>query len=235
MKFICCQLVASMLMSPAWSLRMVSHRWEVGLVSTWPCGSAIWNVRKDQLFFSTDFSQPITVTDSFQNYCMTSHLCSLECLKRSTLFSLQIFTCPSQWQLPKLLHNFTSLQFRMFEKINIVLPTDFYLSITVTASQITAQLHVSAVWNVRKDQHCSPYRFLPVHHSDRRLPKLLHDFTALQFGMFEKISFVLPTDFYLSIIVTDGFQNYCMTSQLCSLECLKRSALFSLQIFTCPS
>ena len=156
MKFICCQLVTSMLMSPAWSLNMVSHRWEVWLVSTWPCGSAIWNVWKDQLFFSTDFPQPIMVADSFQNYCMTSHLCNLECLKRSTLFSLQIFTCPSQWQ---------------------------------TASKITAQLHISAVWNVWKDQLCSPYRFVPVHHSDRRLPKLLHDFTALQFGMFEKINF----------------------------------------------
>ena len=73
------------------------------------------------------------------------------------------------------------------------------------------------------------------HHGGRQLPKLLHDFTSLQFGMFEKINIVLPTDFYLSITVTDSFQNYCTTSHLCSLECLKRSALFSLQICTCPS
>ena len=34
-----------------------------------------------------------------------------------------------------------------------------------------------------------PTYILPVHHSDRRLPKLLHDFTALQFGMYENINF----------------------------------------------
>ena len=123
---------------------------------------------KISIVLPTDFPQPITVADSFQNYCMTSHLqfemfekisfvlptdfylsiivtdsfqnylhtqpCSLECLKRLALFYLQIFTCPSEWRLPKLLHDFTALQFGMYKKINIVLPTDLYLSILVKDS-----------------------------------------------------------------------------------------------------
>ena len=143
--------------------------------------------KKISIVLPTDFYLSITVTDSFQNYCMTSQLCSLECTKRSALFSLQICTCPSfqnycmTWHLCSLECTKRSALFS--------LQIFTYPSQWQTASKSTAWLDISAVWNVQKDQRCSPYRFVPVRHSDRRLPKLLHGFMALQFGMYEKINF----------------------------------------------
>ena len=185
--------------------------------------------KKISIVLPTDFYLSITVTDSFQNYCMTSQLCSLESLKRSALFSLQIFTCPSQWQTAfKITAWLHSSAVWNVQKDQHCSP---YRFVPVHHFKITAWLHIFAVWNVRKDQLCSPYRFLPVHHSDRQLPKVLHDLTSLQFGMYKKISIVLPTDLYLSDTVTDGFQNYCMASWLCSLECTKRSTFLLLTDF----